>query len=317
MILPIVDYLVFGGAAQHEHRRNTISYDSDQKLATLEEGLSIYTAYSSQLSWSAYYKLLKKLLVKLSRANTRVNSASRRGEPELEKEKIITKAICRILAGFHFAEVKDAIDVLSLKSQEEQQDHGSTSLWNSDFADLLQKQIAVEGEGPVEEEKEAPEEEPNEEVNEEDQVEEEIQIAEAAEDEEMEVVDKKTLTKAQVLDIQSKLLNKVLPVLERHLTEAGDKHSIRGFVVVCLAKTIRKLPLAKFNARLQKLVNMIVVMGLRSRDLSHREKARKALVKLVAEVSPRFLSIIFEEMKAQLTKGFQQHVYLFTVHSLL
>lgn len=62
---------------------------------------------------------------------------------------------------------------------------------------------------------------------------------------------------------------------------------------------------------------MIVVQGLRSRDLSHREKARKALVKLVDEVSPRFLSIIFEEMKSQLTRGFQQHVYLFTVHSLL
>ena len=125
------------------------------------------------------------------------------------------------------------------------------------------------------------------------------------------------LTEAQVLDIQSKLLNKVLPVLERHLTENGDTHSVRGFVVVCLAKTIRKLPLSKFNARLQKLVNLIVVQGLRSRDLSHREKARKALVKLVDEVSPRFLSIIFEEMKSQLTKGFQQHVYLFTVHALL
>jgi U3 small nucleolar RNA-associated protein 20 len=120
-----------------------------------------------------------------------------------------------------------------------------------------------------------------------------------------------------VLDVQSKLLNKVLPVLERHLTEHGDKFSIRGFVVVCLAKTIRKLPLPKFNARLQKLVNLIVVQGLRSRDLSHREKARKALVKLVDEISPRFLSVIFEEMKGQLTRGFQQHVYLFTVHALL
>jgi len=62
---------------------------------------------------------------------------------------------------------------------------------------------------------------------------------------------------------------------------------------------------------------LIVVQGLRSKDLSHREKARKALVKLVDEVSPRFLTVIFDEMKAQLTRGFQLHVYLFTVHSLL
>lgn len=66
----------------------------------------------------------------------------------------------------------------------------------------------------------------------------------------MEVEEGKTLTAAQVLDIQSKLLEKVLPVLERHLTENDDKHSVRGFVVVCLAKTIRKLPLAAFNNRL-------------------------------------------------------------------
>lgn len=118
----MVEYLVFGGAAHQQSRRDTISYDADQKLATLEEGLSIYTAYASQLSWAAYYKLLKKLLAKLSRANTRVNSASRRGQPELEKEKIMTKAICRVLAGFHFAEVEDAIEVLSLRSNEEHED---------------------------------------------------------------------------------------------------------------------------------------------------------------------------------------------------
>lgn len=77
--MPMVDYLVFGGATHREHQRDTISYDRDQKLATLEEGLSIYTAYSSKLRWTGYYKLLKKLLVKLQRANTRVNAVSARG----------------------------------------------------------------------------------------------------------------------------------------------------------------------------------------------------------------------------------------------
>ena len=88
------------------------------------------------------------------------------------------------------------------------------------------------------------------------------------------------------------------------MAEAGDKNKIRSFVTVCYAKTIRKLPPAKFNVKLHKFVNLIVVQGLRSRDLSHREKARKALVRLVQEVSPRFLGMVFEEMKLQLTKGF-------------
>jgi hypothetical protein len=49
---------------------------------------------------------------------------------------------------------------------------------------------------------------------------------------------------------------------------------------------------------------MIVNQGLRSRDLSHREKARKALKKVIEELSPRILSLVFEEMKSNLTKGF-------------
>jgi len=58
------------------------------------------------------------------------------------------------------------------------------------------------------------------------------------------------LTEDQVKDIQAKLFNKVLPVLERHLTESDDKHTVRGFVAVCYAKTIRKLPPARFNTKL-------------------------------------------------------------------
>jgi len=133
----------------------------------------------------------------------------------------------------------------------------------------------------------------------------------------MEVDEDGKLSAAQVADIQNKLLTKVLPVLEKHLIEKSDKKTVRSFVVVCYAQTIRKLAPSSFNNKLNKLVNLIVVNGLRSKDLSHREKARKALLKLLNEVSPRFLAVIFEEMKTQLTRGFQQHVYLFTVHYLM
>lgn len=50
-----------------------------------------------------------------------------------------------------------------------------------------------------------------------------------------------------VSDIQSKLYNKVLPILERHLTEATtsseDPPVIRSFVVLSIARTLRHLPL--------------------------------------------------------------------------
>lgn len=40
-------------------------------------------------------------------------------------------------------------------------------------------------------------------------------------------------------------------------------------------------------------------------------------MKVVEELSPRILSLVFEEMKTCLTRGFQQHVYLYSVHHLL
>jgi len=112
------------------------------------------------------------------------------------------------------------------------------------------------------------------------------------------------LTNDKIVEIQLKLLRKVLPNLEQHMSDSKDKNAIRSFVVVCYAKIIRKLPVKNFQQCLHKVVNQIVVKGLRSRELSHREKARKALVKLVKEVTPIFLPKIFEEMKTQLEKGY-------------
>jgi len=45
-----------------------------------------------------------------------VNSKSSRGEPELEKERIITKAICKVLDGFNQPEVPDALDTADWRS---------------------------------------------------------------------------------------------------------------------------------------------------------------------------------------------------------
>ena len=64
---------------------------------------------------------------------------------------------------------------------------------------------------------------------------------------------------------------------------------MRSFVAVAIAKIIRKLPIQFFKSQLQKLVNLIVVKGLRAGDLNVREKARKSLIKVMEEVSPRFL----------------------------
>ena len=92
---------------------------------------------------------------------------------------------------------------------------------------------------------------------------------------------------------------------------------MRSFVAIAIAKIIRKLPMQYFKSQLQKLINLIVVKGLRSPDLNVREKARKAMVKVIGEVSPRFLQIFFNEMHDNLTRGYQLHVLLYTVHYVL
>lgn len=70
VVLPIVDYLVFGGQTQQKNRRDTISYAKEQKVTTLDEGLAVYTSFAQQLGWTEYYKLLKKFLYKLQLTST-------------------------------------------------------------------------------------------------------------------------------------------------------------------------------------------------------------------------------------------------------
>ena len=60
-----------------------------------------------------------------------------------------------------------------------------------------------------------------------------------------------------------------------------------------------------------------MVKGLRAGDLAVREKARKALIKVLGEVSPQFLQIVFNELNDNLTKGYQLHVHLYTIHYVL
>lgn len=247
VLMPIVDYLVFGGATQHKSRRDTVSYEKNQKVVTLDEGLAVYTSFSKLLPWGEYFKLLKKLLFKLQLASQHSRSVSAEGQPELQKEKIITKAICKVLEGFHFDEIQDVVHIIAAQHEERQKKReGGHKLWNSDFSDLLQTQM------------QGTEAEPDGDQSEVSEPEEDL-AAEAVAEADEQMKGGSPMTMDQKADIQNKLLTKVLPVLEAHLTELGDKHTVRGFVAVCYAKTIRKLPPQKFNQKLHKLLNLIVV----------------------------------------------------------
>jgi len=106
-ILPLVNYVIFGDAAQKQNRRNTISYTKEERRATLEEALNVYQVFASTLKWSEYFRLIKALLYKLQRVAAKSNLASvadggkAYDEELVERERTVTKCICRVLNGFN------------------------------------------------------------------------------------------------------------------------------------------------------------------------------------------------------------------------
>lgn len=108
--------------------------------------------------------------------------------------------------------MRDAIEVLDEKSHEEQKAdaHAPLSLWSTDFADLLQKQISMQDDNVIDEDLQADEEEPeqgDEEDQDKDGEEEDDQHDELAQeedqdqDQEMQDEGAEVLTEVQVLDI--------------------------------------------------------------------------------------------------------------------
>jgi hypothetical protein len=135
----------------------------------------------------------------------------------------VTKCICRVLNGFHFEGIPDAMEEILRK--------GDTIICLDQQTEKLGAELdeVFRAINPTVEEIESSESEQ----------EEDVKMEPPANDEE------------EMKDIQSKLFTKVLPILERHLSDTQDASSenppiIRAFVVESILKTIRKLPVHTF-----------------------------------------------------------------------
>lgn len=71
IVMPMVNYIIFGDKSQKSNRRNTITYSREEKRVTLEEALNVYQSLSLTLPWPDYFRLLKTLLFKLNRVTAR------------------------------------------------------------------------------------------------------------------------------------------------------------------------------------------------------------------------------------------------------
>lgn len=67
----------------------------------------------------------------------RARSVSTHGEPELEKEKLVTRAICKVLAGFHYKDVPDAVEAVIAQSEARNSKGGENKIFGKSFAEVL------------------------------------------------------------------------------------------------------------------------------------------------------------------------------------
>ena len=64
----------------------------------MEDALNVYVAYASRLTWTETFKLIRKFLFKIEKAqrNSYQYCASKE---DTELEKITTKSLCKVLEG--------------------------------------------------------------------------------------------------------------------------------------------------------------------------------------------------------------------------
>eukprot|EP01052_Picozoa_sp_SAG31_P004852 SAG31_NODE_206_length_20335_cov_17.910160_5_plen_921_part_00 len=133
--------------------------------------------------------------------------------------------------------------------------------------------------------------------------------------------------------IESTLINRILPEFYKHLTEpkkpkkgddvvahkAGtenDGDGIRQAVALTIIKLLQALPDATLQAQVPRLV-AVLSASLKSHLQSVRDEARATMVAVATSLGAHYINFIIEDMRSVLVAGYQKHVLMFTLHSLL
>ena len=106
-------------------------------------------------------------------------------------------------------------------------------------------------------------------------------------------------------------------LIKEKVDRTGTKvKNLRPAVVLALSKLFRKFPESFFEPKLARL--LVVICGaLKSRDSDAREIARKTLAKMTIEMGVAYLSDIVRQLALSLTEGYQLHVRMATLHTIL
>lgn len=133
--------------------------------------------------------------------------------------------------------------------------------------------------------------------------------------------------------IYSSLCGELLPLLHKCLHQRFEMENVHDINKHDFAddEEIQTIPIAVAIVKLLKHVqlddrlfqinlNSIVLrlcQFLQSKAYSIRETARKTLAQIMEILGPKYFSNIFYEMKLMLCKGYQRHVFIYTVYVLI
>ncbi|KAK4290563.1 hypothetical protein Pmani_036542 [Petrolisthes manimaculis] len=138
-------------------------------------------------------------------------------------------------------------------------------------------------------------------------------------------------TSTQGHKVYSALVNTIIPQIQNTLsarTKADTEHKVnkskypededikRIPLAFALVKLLKKLPKQFLSTNINNVL-MKIITFLKSKSDSIREQARIMLVKIMEELGGKYLKWLVNDLQSILTKGFQPHVLVYTLHSVL
>jgi U3 small nucleolar RNA-associated protein 20 len=134
-------------------------------------------------------------------------------------------------------------------------------------------------------------------------------------------VDTPTSTLSKTLPQQEKLtkdlVNNVLPDLTAFLHKKDEATtSLRVPVAVALTKVLLVLPSTEIEGRLPGVL-LDICHILKSRTQESRDQARKTLAEIAVLTGPNYVGFILKALKTALQRGYQLHVFSYTLHYIL
>ncbi|CAL4096176.1 unnamed protein product, partial [Meganyctiphanes norvegica] len=282
-------------------------YAKDDLL--LSNSISCIGAISAKLSWYPYLSVLRFYISVMERDS-------------LEQVKLAVRVLDSVLNAFH--EEVEEMNLTEEKEAGEEKTPGASKEVKD--AKLLSDPVQK----PEDDVKEKSEKENEDEINKklEDLEEMDIVIENDDKDNTDEVSVK--LTKAQ--KVYRTLVKSIIPQLQKTLsdsTETEKKHKKNFKRVFAEDADIKRIPLAFALVKLLKKlpkrildtningVLMKMVTFLKSQANSIREEARQMLVRIMLELGGDYLPWLVRDMHVLLTRGFQAHVLIFTLHAVL